>query len=52
MERYVLVKVWVQDGRGKPLDRWKGRLKEYMCESERGAARGEVLDLARREVFG
>ncbi len=33
--------------RGRPLGRWKDRVKEYMCE--RGASRG--LDQARRECL-
>ncbi len=32
--------------RGRPLGRWKDRVKEYI--SERGATRGEGLEQARR----
>ncbi len=36
--------------RGRPLGRWKNRVKEYM--SERGATRGEGLEQASRECLG
>ncbi len=36
--------------RGRPLGRWKDRVKEYM--SERGATRGGGLEQARRECLG
>ncbi len=32
------------NSRGRPLQRWKNRVKEYMCES--GATRGGGLDQA------
>ncbi len=35
--------------RGRPLWRWRDRLKEYMCE--RGATREGGLDQARRECL-
>ncbi len=35
--------------RGRPLGRWRDRVKEYMCE--RGATRGGGLDQARRECL-
>ncbi len=35
--------------RGRPIGRWKDRVKEYMCE--RGAAGGRGLDQARRECL-
>ncbi len=35
--------------KGKPLGRWKDRVKEYM--SERGATRGGGLEQARRECL-
>ncbi len=37
------------DSRGRPLGRWRDRVKGYMFE--RGATRGEGLDQARRECF-
>ncbi len=35
--------------RGRPLGRWRDRVKEYMCD--RGATRGGGLDQARRECL-
>ncbi len=35
------------NSRGRPPERWKARVKEYMCE--RGAVRRGELDQARRE---
>ncbi len=35
--------------RGRPLGKWKDKIKEYM--SERGATRGEGLEQARRECL-
>ncbi len=35
--------------RGRPPVRWRDRVKEYMCERERGAIRWGGLDQARRE---
>ncbi len=35
--------------RGRPLERWKDMVKEYM--SERGATRGRGLEQARRECL-
>ncbi len=35
--------------RGRPLGRWKDRVKEYM--SERGASRGEGLEQANRKCL-
>ncbi len=37
------------NSRGRPLGRWRDRVKEYMCE--RGATRGGGLDQARRECL-
>ncbi len=37
------------NSRGRPPWRWRGRVKEYMCE--RGAARGGGLGQARRECL-
>ncbi len=37
------------DSGGRPLGRWRDRVKEYMCE--RGAAMGVGLDQARRECL-
>ncbi len=36
------------DSRGRPLGRWKDRVKEYMCE--RQATRREGSEQARREM--
>ncbi len=35
--------------KGRPPGRWRGRVKEYICE--RGATRGGKLDQARRECL-
>ena len=35
--------------RGRPLGRWKDKVKEYMCE--RGDSRGGRLDQARRDCL-
>ncbi len=35
--------------RGRPLGRWRDRVKEYKCE--RGATRGGGLDQAKRECL-
>ncbi len=37
------------NNRGRPLEKWKDRVKDYMCE--RGATRGGGLDQARRECL-
>ncbi len=37
------------NSRGRPPGRWRGRVKEYMCE--RGASRRGGLDQARRECL-
>ncbi len=37
------------NSRGRPLGRWRDRVKEYMCE--RGATSGGGLDQARRECL-
>ncbi len=37
------------NSRGRPLVRWRDRVKEYMCE--RGAARGGGLDQGRKECL-
>ncbi len=37
------------NSRGRPLGRWRDRVKEYMCE--RGATRGAGPDQARRECL-
>ncbi len=35
--------------RGRPLGRWKDRVKEYMCD--RGACRGGQIEQARKECL-
>ncbi len=37
------------NSRGRPLEKWRDRVKEYMCG--RGATRGGGLDQARRECL-
>ncbi len=37
------------NSRGRPLGRWRDRVKEYMCE--RGATRRGGLDQTRRECL-
>ncbi len=37
------------NSRGRPLQRWRDRVKEYLCE--RGATRGVGLDQAKRECL-
>ncbi len=51
-DNFVKEKMYVSGGvgpssRGRPLGRWRDRVKEYMLE--RGAAGGGGLDQARRE---
>ncbi len=38
------------NSRGRPLGRWRDRVKEYMCE--RGAARGGRAGSSKEGVFG
>ncbi len=37
------------NSKGRPLDRWKDWVKEYMCE--RGATRGGGFEQTRREFW-
>ncbi len=49
VKKVYLIEIEGPGKRGRPLGRWKDRVKEYM--SERSATRGGGLEQARRECL-